>query len=53
MNLWIFLMGLVFWWMQNDYFGWNWKPKSEAELVCDGIVILVWALAVAKGPSLD
>lgn len=30
-------------WM-NSYFGWNWYPKSEAELICDGISALMLCL---------
>jgi len=45
MNWVIFSIFIVFWWMQNNYFGWNAKPASDAELICDGITLLLMALA--------
>ena len=30
---------------QNNYFGWNAKPQSDAELIADLITILIFALA--------
>jgi len=37
--------GIAFWLMETAYFGWNATPKSDAELICDGISLLIWALA--------
>ncbi len=31
---------------QNKYFGWNVNPQSDAELIADGIVLLLISLAV-------
>lgn len=25
----------------NSYFGWNWAPGSDAEMVCDMIFVLI------------
>lgn len=30
---------------ETAYFGWHWGPKSDAEIICDGISILIFALA--------
>ncbi|MEG9561057.1 hypothetical protein [Pseudomonas aeruginosa] len=48
MNFWIWFLAVYFWFMENRYFGWNAHPQSEAELICDGIVILLVALAFLK-----
>lgn len=42
----IIVFALVFGSMQNSYFGWNLKPQSDAELVCDGLTILMLCLAM-------
>lgn len=34
-----------FFFLQNQYFGWNAWPKSDAELICDGITMVIIALA--------
>ena len=34
----IFFLTLIFYVLQNTYFGWNKIPMSEAELNCDHIV---------------
>lgn len=48
MNWTILLLSIWFWVMENNYFGWNALPQSEAELLCDGIVLLIAALAFRK-----
>jgi hypothetical protein len=40
---WIF--GIAFAIETNAYFGWHLKPQSDAELVTDGIVLLIFALS--------
>lgn len=30
---------------QNQYFGWNFTPKSDAELITDCIIMVIYALA--------
>lgn len=44
----VLLIGVGFWWMETDYFGWNATPQSEAELICDGIAMLIQALAFLR-----
>lgn len=48
MNWTIFFLAAAFWVHQNAYFGWNALPKSDAELIADGITILLFALAVYR-----
>lgn len=31
---------------QNNYFGWNSRPQSQAELIADGINILIIVLSL-------
>lgn len=31
---------------QNKYFGWNLEPQSDAELIADGITLLLVSLAL-------
>lgn len=38
------MWALSFFVEQNNYFGWNYRPKSDAELIADGITILLFAL---------
>jgi hypothetical protein len=45
MNWYIALFAASFWIELNSYFGWNWTPKSEAELISEGIFVLLAALA--------
>lgn len=49
MNFRVFFLSLIFGWMETAYFGWNFTPQSDAELICDGITLLLFALSfVAK-----
>ena len=41
----ILFCALPFFFLQNQYFGWNSWPKSDAELMADGITILLIAMA--------
>lgn len=47
-NWWRFLLGQGFWLMETSYFGWNGLPGSDAELICDGIVLLISALSIER-----
>jgi len=38
------LVPIEFWFKQNQYFGWNRFPKSDAELIVDGITFLLVVL---------
>lgn len=48
MNWIIWLVGMFFWWEETAYFGWNMLPQSPAEVICDGIAALIFALACLK-----
>lgn len=48
MNVPIFLIAIFFSLIINDYFGWNMFPHSDAELICDGIVMILAALSLKK-----
>lgn len=41
----VFFAGQFFWLIETAHFGWNFLPSSDAELVCDGIVVLITALS--------
>lgn len=45
-NWWQLWLAAIWFYHQNHYFGWNRAPKSDAELICDGLVFLLLALAV-------
>lgn len=45
-RLWLWVIAIAFFVEQNAYFGWNTFPKSDAELIADGIGFLLTALAV-------
>lgn len=45
LNLFVFTLAVMFLISQNQYFGWNKEPASEAELIADGITFLLFALA--------
>ena len=47
-NIPILFLALFFGFMQTSYFGHNWKPKSEAEVICDGITVLIAALSLVQ-----
>ncbi len=42
--------GLVIVWFvsSNAYFGWSWRPQSDAEMICDGIAFVLLALALLR-----
>lgn len=41
---------VAFWILLNNHFGWNGYPKSDNELIADGISFLILALAFV-GPT--
>jgi hypothetical protein len=45
-NWYLVAIAVVFFFEQNKYFGWNATPKSDAELIADGITFLLLALSV-------
>ena len=46
MKMWVLILAIIFWWHQNRYFGWNGMPKSDAELIADGLTFVLVAMAV-------
>lgn len=41
----LWLLPILFAVASNGYFGWNWTPKSDAEMICDGIVFVLVGIA--------
>jgi hypothetical protein len=41
-------MGQLWWLIETAHFGWNLAPQSDAELICDGIVLLITSLGVKR-----
>lgn len=48
-NWWIAFIAIWFWLIETAYFGWNASPGSDAELICDGLALLIFAIAIAAG----
>jgi hypothetical protein len=46
MNGRIFLIGVFFGIAETAYFGWNMFPASDAEVICDGIAMLITSIAL-------
>lgn len=42
----IFLFAIFFGLVEKAYFGWNAWPESEAELICDGIAMLIASIGL-------
>lgn len=51
MNRQIFWTAMTYLVLENWYFGWNFLPKSEVELVVDGIALILFSLAHFKVQS--
>jgi hypothetical protein len=45
----VFVLASAFGLIETAYFGWNMTPQSEAELICDGITLVLFALAFLRG----
>jgi len=43
----LWMLALIFGIVSNAWFGWNWMPKSDAEVICDGMGLLLLAVACA------
>lgn len=41
----IWFIALLFWIITIGHFGWNLLPNSDAELICDGIFLVLVSLA--------
>ena len=46
-SFWIYIIGLAFALWQNRHFGHNHFPASDAELMADGLVLLIVAIGLA------
>lgn len=44
-----YLLILLWVFLYNDYFGHNWLPRSKAEVLCDGMTVLMLVVALAGG----
>lgn len=44
----IWLIALAFGTWENIYFGWNAFPRSDTELMADGLTALIFALSFCK-----
>jgi hypothetical protein len=40
-------LGVLWWWLETRYFGWNRSPGSVAELFADGMALAFFAAAFA------
>jgi hypothetical protein len=45
MNPYVFGIGIAYWLLETKNFGWNWSPQSPEEIICDGIVAAIMAMA--------
>jgi hypothetical protein len=48
MNIKIFIIAIIFWLEETSYFGWNLGAKSNEELLCDWLALLILSLAFQK-----
>lgn len=46
MNVTMFVMAIVWVYMYNSHFGWNWSSKSSEEVICDGIFAILISLSI-------
>lgn len=44
LGLLIQFIALLFAIIETAYFGWNWCAKSDSELICDIIAIVIWII---------
>lgn len=51
MRLTIVLIATFFGLWETGHFGWNEFPLSDAEVICDGITCLIFALAFVPSAS--
>jgi len=40
----ILLLGVSFWLYETAYFGWNLRAGSDAEIICDGIALIIMCI---------
>lgn len=46
MSIYLWCLALAFFIEENSYFGWNMLPHSDAELIADGIGLILFSLAI-------
>lgn len=44
---WPLAIAIWFWIAETAYFGWHTWPQSDAEMICDGIAMLMLVIALA------
>ena len=42
----LIIIAVIFAWIETAYYGYNFWPSSDAELICDGIALILFALAI-------
>lgn len=42
----LYLIAIFYAYLVNRHFGWNWSPTNDAELIADGIGLMLVAMAV-------
>ena len=45
MNTYILFIAISYFALETSYFGWDMTPKTDGEMICDGIAFLILALA--------
>ena len=45
-NLPIFFLGQIWWYSETSHYGWNFYPQSDGEVLADGLVFVITALAL-------
>lgn len=40
----VWFLAVTFGLAETGHYGWNWTARSDAELICDGIVFLIVAI---------
>lgn len=48
LNVYRWLTAVCFGLFETAHFGWNWSPKSDAEILCDGITFILFSLAIQR-----
>lgn len=48
MNYTILWLAFCFWVVESAHYGWNFVAKSDAEVICDGISMLIFSLAFLR-----
>lgn len=51
-SVWIMSIAVWFFISENSYFGWNLTPHSDAELIADGMVLLMTIFAIMSKEGL-